>query len=138
MLGQAIVFCRLPCTVTLQETTKRGSAVEGGAPVFRVGLPTLPFCLRNRSRVSRYAAGDRWRSGWGREETGTSGTDAVGRAVLDRNRLTIGLSSLRVARIPPEANASVNTSRLIVTYLAAELSMPPFFPGSPALPLESR
>jgi hypothetical protein len=34
----------------------------------------------------------------------------------------------RVARIPPEANASVNTSRLIVTYLAAERSMPPFLP----------
>jgi hypothetical protein len=45
---------------------------------------------------------------------------------------------LRVARIPPEANASVNTSRLIVTYLAAERSMPPFLPGSPALPPESR
>jgi hypothetical protein len=45
---------------------------------------------------------------------------------------------LRVVRIPPEANASVNTSRLIVTYLAAERSMPPFLPGSPALPPESR
>jgi hypothetical protein len=45
---------------------------------------------------------------------------------------------LRIARIPPEANASVNTSRLIVTYLAAERSMPPFLPGSPALPPESR
>ena len=46
--------------------------------------------------------------------------------------------AVRVARIPPEANASVNTSRLIVTYLAAERSMPPFLPGSPALPPESR
>jgi hypothetical protein len=38
------------------------------------------------------------------------------------------LSFVQVARIPPEANASVNTSRLIVTYLAAERSMPPFLP----------
>jgi hypothetical protein len=52
--------------------------------------------------------------------------------------LLSGSRSFRVARIPPEANASVNTSRLIVTYLAAEQSMPPFFPGSPALPPESR
>ena len=32
----------------------------------------------------------------------------------------------------------LNAARLIVTYLAEERSMPPFLPGSPALPPESR
>lgn len=38
--------------------------------------------------------------------------------------------NLRIARIPPEANASVKTSRLTVSDLGAEQSIPPFLPGS--------
>jgi len=40
--------------------------------------------------------------------------------------------------LKPFASVKVNATRLIVTYLAAERSMPPFLPGSPALPPESR
>jgi hypothetical protein len=81
----------------------QSQAGEGGAPVFRVGLPTLPFCFRNRSRVPRFAAGDRWRSGWGREETGTSGTDAEG---TPRSRPQRAYDLARHAEVsPPVLNA---------------------------------
>jgi hypothetical protein len=64
----------------------RPTAGEGDAPVPRLGLPALPFPLRDRTRIPGFSAGHRGHRERSGARVGTSGTGARGHPRSGRHK----------------------------------------------------